>query len=154
MIRQVRNHIVGLEREELTSIRLLTELHDVLRSAKSAQGLEFSLHANQIVLARLSAGMAHEVLNIVREAVSNSLRHSGGTRGMVSLSERDGRVLLTIEDDGAGFDVPKQRGQGHGLRNIAARARALAAQFEIRSRPGQGTRVIVDIPLETEHVSA
>ena len=52
----------------------------------------------------------------------------------------------------ARIDVLKQRGQGHGLRNIAARAQALAAQFDIRSRPGRGTRVVVDIPLEPEHV--
>ncbi len=153
VIREVRNHIVGLQREELTSMRLLTELHDILRSAKAAQGVQFSLHASPIVLARLSAGMAYHVLNIVREAVSNSLRHSGGKRGMVSLSERDGRVLVSIEDDGAGFDMLIQRGQGQGLRNMAARAQALDARFDIRTRPGHGTRVVVDIPLEPEHVS-
>ncbi|MFH1602325.1 MAG: histidine kinase, partial [Pseudomonadota bacterium] len=152
VIREVRNHIIGLQREELTSMRLLTELHDILRSAKAAQGVQFSLNANPIVLTRLSPGMAYEVLNIVREAVSNSLRHSGGRQGVVSLSERDGRVIVSIEDDGAGFDILIQREQGHGLRNMAARAQTLAARFDIRTRPGHGTRVVVDIPLESEHV--
>jgi len=152
VIREVRNHIVGLQREELNWMRLLTELDDVLRSTKAAQGVQFSLDAAPIVLARLSARMAHEVLNIVREAVSNSLRHSGGKRGMVSFSGHDGRVLLVIEDDGAGFDVLKPRGPGQGLHNMAARAEELGAQFDIRSRPGHGTRVVVDIPLEHEHV--
>ena len=70
----------------------------------------------------------------------------------MSLSERDGRVILAIEDDGAGFDERKRFGQGLGLHNMAARAQALAAQFDIHSNPGHGTRIVVDIPLEPEHV--
>lgn len=59
------------------------------------------------------------------------------------MSLRDGaETILTIEDDGKGFVVETVAG-GHGLHNMANRARQSGGVFEIRSRPGQGTTVIV-----------
>jgi signal transduction histidine kinase len=95
---------------------------------------------------RLNPKQATHLLHISREAMSNSLRHSQAQTTIVSLQNQDGRIRLEIKDDGTGFDTNETSPSGHGLRNIAARARELRARLEITSRPGGGTRVILDIP--------
>ena len=80
------------------------------------------------------------------EAMSNSLRHSCGQHGLVSLqSNRDG-VRVVVEDDGHGFDRDCAGSDGQGLRNMAARASQLNAHLKIHSSPGSGTRVTLEIP--------
>jgi NarL family two-component system sensor histidine kinase LiaS len=64
------------------------------------------------------------------------------------LSLRNGCVQLEVQDDGVGFELAARRDSGHGLRNIAARARELGASSEVVSAPGKGTRVLVSVPLE------
>jgi signal transduction histidine kinase len=92
------------------------------------------------------------VLQIVREAVSNSVRHAGTTRIEISLkrtaenaSERAG-WHLAVSDEGCGFEVEKVNGHGSGLKNVASRAADLQGRSEITSRPGHGTRIIVQFP--------
>ena len=87
-----------------------------------------------------------ELLQIIREAVSNAFRH-GAARGVeIGFAPLpDGRPHLTIRDDGRGFD-PSAVTRGHGLDNLAARARALRAQLEIDAAPGRGTRIGLTLP--------
>jgi signal transduction histidine kinase len=59
---------------------------------------------------------------------------------------------LIISDNGVGFSTVRKRRAGHGLRNMAARAKQISAIFTLKSAPGEGTRVIVDIPLRKEHI--
>lgn len=151
VIREIRNHIVELEPKTWDWKHLRRDLEGLLTTVKAAHRLGFRLEAEPNALSTMSPQAAHEVLNIVREAVSNSLRHSGAKRGMVSLTRINGAIRLEIADDGAGFDLLGRRGDGQGLRNIAARAQALSAQLDICSSPGRGTRVVVDIPQEPAH---
>jgi histidine kinase/DNA gyrase B/HSP90-like ATPase len=62
------------------------------------------------------------------------------------------RVVLTVEDEGRGFD-PAQLTRGFGLRGMEKRARSIAAHLSVTSQTGKGTRVQVTAPLE-EHMSA
>jgi signal transduction histidine kinase len=57
-----------------------------------------------------------------------------------------GYVRLIIEDDGKGIPALAPQASGHGLRNMAARARRLNGRLEIVSQPGQGTRIVFDLP--------
>jgi signal transduction histidine kinase len=86
-----------------------------------------------------------EIMNILREAVSNSVRH-GRARHIVLRAGRDDQsIALSVQDDGAGF-VPRPGG-GHGLPNMRARAAALGGHLAIESNPGKGTRVVLVLPL-------
>jgi hypothetical protein len=62
------------------------------------------------------------------------------------------RVVLTVEDEGDGFD-PAQQMRGFGLRGMEKRARSIGAQLTVASQTGKGTRVQVTAPLEG-HMSA
>jgi NarL family two-component system sensor histidine kinase LiaS len=86
------------------------------------------------------------VLQIIREAMSNSLRHSGGTSGLVALHMDNETVRVVISDNGMGFD-PKQRATyGFGLQNIATRAAELGATLDISSHVNSGTVLTLEIP--------
>jgi signal transduction histidine kinase len=107
--------------------------------------------------AKLEPSSAVQLLNLVREAASNALRHSGTKDLLIRLipveesaaglhDESDDAVLwrLTVEDHGCGFDLPKVRGRGHGLGNLEVRARELGGNLSLRSAPGAGTTVTVE----------
>ncbi len=148
VIRNLREHITGQAPDGLDRRGLRSELGALVAMANSTPGMQFDLEADPVAMSRLPPTAAYDLINIVREAVSNSLRHSGGRHGVVSLTLRDGAVRLAITDDGVGFDMLHLDGRGRGLPNIAARADDLAAQLDIRSSRGQGTCIIVDIPME------
>lgn len=84
----------------------------------------------------------HAFLRITQEALSNVSRHGRATRATVRLKRgEEGRVTLSVEDDGAGFDAGHRNG-GMGLRNMRERAEALpGGWFRVESQKGKGTSV-------------
>ncbi len=94
----------------------------------------------------LSTEQAYHVMNLMREALSNSLRHSGAGRIAVSFKQLRRSMRLSVADNGKGFLPDSVRDIGHGLANMEARARKLGGHIEVCSRPRQGTKVRLDIP--------
>jgi signal transduction histidine kinase len=94
----------------------------------------------------LPGSSAGDILQIVREAVSNALRHSGAGRIRVS-AQTDGHALeLAITDDGTGFDVTAPS-RGLGLHDMSQRAQRRGAELVVGSSFGEGTSVRLDVPL-------
>ncbi len=91
----------------------------------------------------LSAREEVHALQIVRECVSNAMRHGHAGRIEVSLREEGGRPVLRIRDDGRGFD-PAATGRGSGLANIAGRAAEIGARLAVDSSPGKGADIRVE----------
>ena len=89
-------------------------------------------------------------LMIVQEAVGNALVRGRAEHVRIRLFFRHGLVRLVISDDGSGFSVADAPGvkEGHlGLSSMSARARELGGTFVVKSEPGKGTVVIVEIPV-------
>ncbi|MFT5466774.1 MAG: signal transduction histidine kinase [Verrucomicrobiales bacterium] len=82
-----------------------------------------------------------------KEAVNNVARHADATRIDVELCVERRRVRFVIRDNGKGFDV-ESIDRGHGLNNIKRRADKLKARLSIDSKPGEGTTVTFDAPLQ------
>jgi two-component system sensor histidine kinase UhpB len=81
------------------------------------------------------------VYRVAQEALTNVARHSEALGASVSLARAgDGRVTLTVRDDGRGFD-PARHAQGTGLRGMRERAVLIGASLDVESRPGHGTTV-------------
>lgn len=91
----------------------------------------------------------YHLLRIIREAVHNAVEHSGGTAVDVRLAEERGLVVATVADDGTGFDLAtREQAIGHfGIRGMQERARRIGGTLAIESRPGDGTRVTVTVPV-------
>jgi PAS domain S-box-containing protein len=87
---------------------------------------------------------------IAQEALQNTVKHARASRVDVQLEASDGTVVLAIEDDGVGFD-PEGQFPGHlGLRSMRERALGVRGSLEVVSSRGQGTRIVVRVPLSSE----
>lgn len=153
VMKEVRNYIEWASPTLTSSDQLREALEDLVRTIPSARPLAIRLEIDPSTVGQLTAEEATHVLQITREAVSNSLRHSGAKTGEVSLCKTDGGLRLEVRDDGGGFDTKSGEGQGLGLRNMAARASKLDATLTVLSERGRGTQIILDIPKEHDHAS-
>jgi len=87
---------------------------------------------------------------LLKEAVANIARHAGARRARLRLSLGRDRLVAEVADDGRGFSTlatEEAEEQGNGLRNMRRRAVALGGELHIESRPGEGTRLRLDMPL-------
>lgn len=150
VIRDVRHYIEGDVSTALTSHQLGIELERLAREI-TADSFECLLRLDSTALHRLTPEEATQILLIVREAMSNSVRHSRARTSALALETTSEGLRLRIEDDGVGFDPSAQERRGQGLLNMAARAQKIGARLHILSRPGYGTRIYVTISKETHH---
>ena len=88
---------------------------------------------------------------IVQEALNNVSRHANGTRPTVSIAGENGHLRVEVADNGPGFALLDVAGsEAHlGLVGMRERAESLGGQFQVESAPGQGTRVIAMLPLDS-----
>jgi signal transduction histidine kinase len=98
-------------------------------------------------LPRLDPAAEGDVFRIAQEALQNALRHAHADRLAVRLGADDGRLLLTVSDDGVGFDVAAApRSRQLGLTSMEERAQAVGGTLALESRPGAGTTVRLEVP--------
>ena len=77
----------------------------------------------------------------------NACPHSKSEKVRVCLLQHEDRVRIEIRDWGSGFDAKTVRGDHFGLEGIRQRARLLGGKFSIRSTAGNGTRIVVELPV-------
>jgi two-component system, NarL family, sensor kinase len=126
-------------------------LVDALRSEcagfQQREGLVVAYHAENAP-AGLPRDTALCLYRIAQEALRNVARHAEARRAEVSLIGNNGDVLLTVCDEGKGFDLSALRARpGLGLASMEERARLIGAELSIQSHPGKGTTVGVLVPL-------
>jgi signal transduction histidine kinase len=151
VMREVRNFIAGLESELLQGADLSRALQTVVESLASPRGLLFRVTIDDQATRHITREQSLHVLNVVREAVSNSLRHSKASRGTVTVRLLKHVIRVTVRDNGIGFSPKSVIGVGHGLMNMAARARRVGGRLLIDSKPKQGTRIVFDLPKDSPH---
>jgi PAS domain S-box-containing protein len=100
---------------------------------------------------RPTAEMETVLYRVVQEALTNVARHAQATRVRIHLRRTESKVIVTIEDNGRGFEVQKVTSRetqehGAGLLGIKERVASLGGSFDIQSDPGKGTRLSVEIP--------
>jgi PAS domain S-box-containing protein len=120
---------------------------------------EFSDRAKNLALeftgVALPASMPREVASclyrIAQESLQNIYKHANAKRATMALTLRKGAVLLTIADDGVGFDPKAVKGRGGlGLIGMEERARLVNGKLSIAARPGRGTRIEIGVPLPAD----
>lgn len=99
---------------------------------------------------RLEPDLETNLYRIAQEALTNIRKHAKASRVSVLLQRRDDRIVLSIEDDGRGFDPQHvsatSGGQGMGLTGMQERATLFRGRVAIDSAPGQGTSIVVTMP--------
>lgn len=84
---------------------------------------------------------------VFKEAVNNVAKYSQCTQCNIHIAEHQKRLLLTVEDNGIGFDINKAD-SGNGLSNMQKRAEAMKGRVSVQSKPGEGTKVTLNIPVQ------
>jgi signal transduction histidine kinase len=131
----------GIHPAILTEGGLGPALRTLARRAAIAVELDVS------TVARLPEAIEVAAYYVVSEALTNTTKHAFASVVRVSGEERDGTFLLSIQDDGVGGADPAR---GSGLIGLRDRAEALGGSIEVSSPPGEGTRIVVELPLRLE----
>ncbi len=127
LVQALRTHAAAVEGR--TGISILTEMDEIDRLAPATEGALY---------------------RIAQEALHNTVKHARARQVRLRLSRApEGRVRLTIHDDGIGFDTDAVVGDGIGLAGMRARAERAGGVLEIRSTPGEGTHVEVEVPADS-----
>jgi signal transduction histidine kinase len=159
-----RERIAGMARQALDEMRLSVRglagepagLGDVLADWRAesvtrldAAGFQADWMAQELPAGLVLPARTHvQLTRILREALSNAIRHSGGTLCRVRFGLDDGELHMAIEDDGRGLPAASdRRGLGHGLANIERRVRSLQGKYRFEPADSGGTRLKVWIPL-------
>ena len=103
--------------------------------------VNLSLHKER----RLPLNIEQAIYRVTQESLANVARHSQANRVDISLMYNGGTLQLSVADDGRGFDM-ELRGHGLGLRSIRERVSSINGTVQFQSAPGQGTRIIVQVP--------
>jgi len=145
--REVRSYLRDLEPGAGQNEPFAQALDAMLTSQTAVSGIRVIRNLDPEVTALIAPEQTTDVVNILREAISNSLRHGRPRTITVRAGLGEGSVVLAVQDDGAGFDPATRRGPGHGLVNMQARADALGGSVAVVSTPGKGTRVLLTLPV-------
>jgi signal transduction histidine kinase len=144
-IRDLRNYIFGLRPGILADRQLAQAIEDLADDLSRNTGVTTHPEVDKTVAADLST-RSTDVVQVIREALSNVQRHARATRCWIQLARSDGTATLIIRDDGEGFD-PAGHPTGQGLANMRDRARNLGGNLSISAAPGQGTTLRFVLPL-------
>jgi len=155
-IRDIRTYVFGLRPHLLERTDLVGGLAALSEEFRLTTMIDVEVDLDEAVelSGALSDGMRAQLLQIAREALSNTARHASASRATVGLALEDDELRMWVTDTGRGFDPDEVRSRDHqGLINMRDRALSMGGRLEIDSGPGRGTRIIVHVPLVTEEVA-
>ena len=84
---------------------------------------------------------------IIQEQTSNILKHAAASEVFIGINKCGNVIQLRVTDNGVGFDTAVKKEQSIGLVNIKNRVEAYSGKVQITSSPGQGCRLVVDLPI-------
>ncbi|HET7311266.1 MAG TPA: sensor histidine kinase [Mycobacteriales bacterium] len=141
----VRRVVEGLRPPSLDELGLRGSIEQMAQRLTAGSTTDVSVSAEE--LPKLPAAVEVAAFRIVSEAVTNVVRHAGATRCDVRLLAADGRLLVSVSDDGAGLQPGGHRPPGHGLQTMRERAHELRGRLEVAARTEGGTLVTAELPL-------
>ncbi|MFW5942340.1 MAG: GAF domain-containing protein [Chloroflexota bacterium] len=101
----------------------------------------------------LSHSTERTIYRVIQEGLSNARVHSEGTQFKLNLLFEAKRLKVIMQDDGAGFDPRSQEGKGLGLLTMHDRARSSGGTLSLKSAPGEGTRIEMELPIKAEEAA-
>lgn len=142
---EVRRISHGLQPVSPDPESLMAGIRSLVALAGSLNGATCLFRCNENVAVH-DHEFANHLYRIAQEAIQNALRHGKPQEVIVSLTRRDGRIILEVQDDGAGFEPKETKSEGIGLSTMKYRAGAMNGLLEfIRPRKG-GTLVRCSVP--------
>ena len=126
---------------------LSLELALYAKNSDDRHGIEIDFSSEDIPKG-VHSDVALCLFRIVQEALQNLKKHSGAAKAEVKLRRTGNRILVSIRDEGKGFDARVNGEPGLGIRSMRERARLAGGHLKIYSEPGKGTRIEATVPLQ------
>jgi signal transduction histidine kinase len=154
LIQQTRTLVFDLYPPMLDDLGFAAALEGYADEFTRRMGTEVTISQDGESPCTLEKSVAHYLFRAVREMLANAVNHGHAKQVVIGLHWAPSSLRLTVDDDGEGFDSPPatQAGparRGLGLTAIRERLNAMGGAMEMESRAGQGTRVILQLPLES-----
>ncbi len=142
----VREAILGLRDSSKTERGLEGTLASYLEKYARQSGVSCRLDNRLDRGLSLSPRCEVHIIRVIQEALTNVRKHAGASEVVVTVDEEGSLTRFVVEDDGAGFDMRSQEGDGFGLFTMRDRMALLHGSLTVDSVPGRGTRVIASVP--------
>jgi signal transduction histidine kinase len=152
---EVRRSIWDLRAPEFERRDLETAVRETVGPLSSPGGPEIAVEVTGTAR-RMPGAVEVHVLRIASEAVTNAVKHAAARRIVAALEFTDRVLTVRIRDDGRGFDsamAMKLSGMHFGLLGINERAQRIGGALELTSAAGNGTEIVVRVPIETPTVA-
>jgi signal transduction histidine kinase len=143
MSQEMRALLLELRPVALEEAGLVPALEELCRVYESRLGVSVEADLSEVAL---PPPAEHAVLRLVQEALANAVKHGDPTTVRVRLAAEGGSVVVTVADDGCGFDPAASARRGMGLISMRDRVQELGGVFELVAGPGQGTTVRAVLP--------
>jgi signal transduction histidine kinase len=152
-IEGLRQFVSDLRPTLLDDLGLVAALRWLVERFKERTNLQVEFQVSG-TKARLAPQVETVLFRIAQEGLNNVGRHARATRAVVRLEFADALARLTVEDDGCGFNINETLSaraprRAWGLLGIQERIELVGGKFHVDSAPGQGTRLVVEIPIST-----
>jgi len=123
---------------------LSENIKNMLEDVEAIHPIKFKLNIRDIDEKKLEDKLQLNIYRIIQEQLNNIIAHSGATQSAITLKAVKDEILLTMSDNGVGFDTDKKR-MGVGIRNIMSRAELYNGTVSIDSKPGKGYELKVTL---------
>ena len=145
----VRRIASELRPSVLDQLGLEAAIETLVQETTQRTGIAITLHAQEFP--RLPDDLASHAFRIIQEALTNVTRHSKATRVEVAVRRAGGALILGVSDNGVGFAPDTLSGlRSLGLVGMRERALACGGVLMVQGKPGEGTSIVVTIPLKTD----
>lgn len=148
IITSLRETVWALKKEKYTAEECLVRIRNFIQPLARYYGhIHFQVEGESAPVMELPYTKALNLVRIVQEAVSNSIKHAHPGNIIISSLVTDNRWSLTVSDDGKGFNyiTAKQMEQGNGLNNMYQRSVESGFEFVIKSRENEGTTITITV---------
>jgi signal transduction histidine kinase/DNA-binding NarL/FixJ family response regulator len=143
----LRQHILGL-RSSRPDQNFVDLLDAMIAQYKERYSLQVNLSLpDEVGVLSLTADAQEPLLFVIQETLTNTAKHAQASLVMITFSCLHDSIQVFISDNGMGFDPSKSMGKDHfGLQIMRERMEQIRGTFEIRSKPGSGTQVLLSLP--------
>jgi signal transduction histidine kinase len=147
----MRDIALELRPTTLDDLGLVAALQRYVADYGRKHSLDADFHSAGLEGLRMKSQTETALYRIAQEALTNVVKHANAHAVSVLLEQRDGRAILVVEDDGAGFDVetihrPGEPARKLGILGMEERASLIGGSLTVESQPGKGTAVFAEVP--------
>jgi len=151
-INEVREIAYHLHPHQLERLGLERAVESVINKVDTVSDTHFVLRCDGID-GLFDKDVEINIYRLIQEAINNIIRHAEAAEVLIELIREPGALRIHIDDDGVGFEpkrLAERKQAGIGIRGMRDRLELIGGTLEIKSRPGEGTRLQIRVPIEDQ----